>query len=345
MVFNPSFPYRFAHMVTACFLTTAFVVAGVSAWHLLRQRTVPHARIGFSMALGLIAVLAPAQLVIGDLHGLNTLEHQPAKIAAMEGHWETRAGAPLILFALPDQEAEANRFEIAIPKLGSLILTHELDGMVQGLKQLAPEDRPYVPLVFWSFRLMVGIGLIMIAIGLISLFLRRGGRLYETRWFLRICVVCLPIGFVALLAGWVTTEVGPPALGGLRPHAHGRRRLAGGDRRRRRLLARRLRDRLRADLPGRGLLHDPPGPARPRAARGGPPERPSRTARRPCPPAGRSPSPRSKGHGGTRASTCRCSGPRSSWSASSCTCCSTASISGSASCSRSCPRTRTATSP
>ena len=208
VVFNPSFPYRFAHMVTACFLTTAFVVAAVSAWHLLAQRTVPHARIGLSMALGLIAALAPAQLVIGDLHGLNTLEHQPAKIAAMEGHWETRAGAPLILFALPDHEAEANRYELAIPKLGSLILTHELDGIVQGLKQWAPEDRPYVPLVFWSFRLMVGIGVIMIAIGLISLFLRRGGRLYETRWFLRICVVCLPIGFVALLAGWVTTEAG-----------------------------------------------------------------------------------------------------------------------------------------
>jgi cytochrome d ubiquinol oxidase subunit I len=189
-------------------LTTAFVVAAVSAWHLLRQRVVPHARIGLSMALGLIAVLAPAQLVLGDLHGLNTLEHQPAKVAAMEGHWETRAGAPLILFALPDQEAETNHFELAIPKLGSLILTHDPDGVVQGLKQWAPQDRPYVPLVFWSFRLMVGIGVVMIMIGLLSLFLRRGGRLYETRWFLRICVVCLPIGFVALLAGWVTTEAG-----------------------------------------------------------------------------------------------------------------------------------------
>jgi cytochrome d ubiquinol oxidase subunit I len=208
VVFNPSFPYRFTHMVVACFLTTAFVVAAVSAWHLLKQRTVPHARIGLSMALGLITVLAPAQLVIGDLHGLNTLEHQPAKIAAMEGHWETQAGAPLILFALPDQAAEANRYELALPKLGSLILTHDPDGVVQGLKEWAPADRPYVPIVFWSFRLMVGIGLIMITIGLISLVLRRGGRLYETRWFLGACVACLPIGFVALLAGWVTTEVG-----------------------------------------------------------------------------------------------------------------------------------------
>ena len=208
VVFNPSFPYRLAHMVVACFLTTSFVVAGVSAWHLLKQRAVPHARIGLSMALGLIALLAPAQLVLGDLHGLNTLEHQPAKVAAMEGHWETRAGAPLVLFALPDQEAATNHYEVAIPKLGSLILTHELDGVVQGLTEWAPEDRPYVPIVFWSFRLMVGLGLIMIAMGLISLLLRRGGRLYETRWFLRACVACVPAGFVALLAGWVTTEVG-----------------------------------------------------------------------------------------------------------------------------------------
>jgi len=208
VVFNPSFPYRFTHMVVACFLTTAFVVAGVSAWHILKQKTVPHARIGLSMALGLIAVLAPAQLVIGDLHGLNTLEHQPTKIAAMEGHWETVAGAPLLLFALPDQEAETNHYEIGIPKLASLILHHDPDAVVQGLKEWAPEDRPYVPIVFWSFRLMVGIGLIMLAIGLISLFLRPRGRLYETRWFLRTCVACLPIGFVAILAGWVTTEVG-----------------------------------------------------------------------------------------------------------------------------------------
>ena len=208
VVFNPSFPYRFAHMVVACFLTTSFVVAGVSAWHVLRQKAVPHARIGLSMALGLIAVLAPAQLVVGDLHGLNTLEHQPAKVAALEGHWETQAGAPLLLFALPDQEAATNHYEVAIPKLGSLILKHDPDAVVQGLKEWAPEDRPYVPIVFWSFRLMVGIGLIMIGMGLISLLLRRGGRLYETPWFLRACIACLPLGFVALLAGWVTTEVG-----------------------------------------------------------------------------------------------------------------------------------------
>ena len=208
VVFNPSFPYRLAHMVTAAFLTTAFVVAGVSAWHLLKERVVPHAQIGFSMAQGLIMVLAPLQILLGDLHGLNTFEHQPVKVAAMEGHWETRRGAPLYLFAWPDPEAEANHFEVGIPKLGSWILTHELDGLVPGLKEWPPEDRPYVPLVFFSFRLMVGIGLLMLAVAVCSGALRLRGRLYDARWFLRLSLACLPIGFVAMLAGWVTTESG-----------------------------------------------------------------------------------------------------------------------------------------
>jgi cytochrome bd ubiquinol oxidase subunit I len=208
VVFNPSFPYRLAHMVTAAFLTTALVVAGVSAWHLLGAQAVPHARIGLSMALGLLAVLAPAQLILGDLHGLNTLEHQPAKVAAMEGHWETQAGAPLLLFALPDQEAATNRYALGIPKLGSLILTHEAEGTVRGLKEWPPEDRPYVPIVFWSFRLMVGLGLLMLALAALSLWLRRGGRMSETHWFLKLCIAMSPAGFVAILAGWVTTEVG-----------------------------------------------------------------------------------------------------------------------------------------
>ncbi len=208
VVFNPSFPYRFAHMVTATFLTTAFVVAGVSAWQLLRQQAVPHGEVGLSMALGLITVLAPAQLVLGDLHGLNTFAHQPAKVAAIEGHWETRAGAPFVLLALPDQAAATNRYEVAIPKLGSLILTHELDGTVRGLDEWPPDERPYVPIVFWSFRLMVGLGLLMIAVAALSLWLRRGGRIYRTPSFLRLCIAMSPAGFVALLAGWVTTEVG-----------------------------------------------------------------------------------------------------------------------------------------
>ncbi len=208
VVFNPSFPYRFAHMVTATFLTTAFVVAGVSAWHLLEGRIVPHARIGFSMAMGLITVLAPLQLLLGDLHGLNTLEHQPAKIAAIEGHWQPERGAPLILFALPDQAAAANRYQVGIPKLGSLILTHSLDGEVPGLSQWPAADRPYVPLAFFAFRLMVGLGFLMLGVAAAGLWLRLRGRLYEASWFHRLALACSPIGFIALLAGWVTTEVG-----------------------------------------------------------------------------------------------------------------------------------------
>ena len=207
-MFNPSFPYRFAHMVTAAFLTTSFVVAGVSAWHLLEGRIVPHARIGFSMAMGLITVLAPVQILLGDLHGLNTLEHQPAKVAAIEGHWQPERGAPLLLFALPDQAAATNHYEVKIPKLGSLILTHSLDGQVPGLNQWPPADRPYVPLVFFAFRLMVGLGFLMLGVAAAGLWLRLRGRLYEARWFLKVAVVCSPIGFIALLAGWVTTESG-----------------------------------------------------------------------------------------------------------------------------------------
>src|SRR5690625_2367239 len=140
-IFNPSFPYRLVHMVMACFLTTAFVVVGVSAWFLRRQHSPEHARKAFSMGLWMIIFLAPLQILVGDLHGLNTFKHQPAKVAAMEGHWETQRGAPLYLFAIPDQKAEKNHFEIGIPKFGSLILTHSLDGEVQGLKNWPPEER------------------------------------------------------------------------------------------------------------------------------------------------------------------------------------------------------------
>jgi cytochrome bd ubiquinol oxidase subunit I len=208
VVFNPSFPYRLSHMVTGMYLTTSFVVAGISAWYLLHGRFEAHARIGFSMALGLIAVLAPVQIFLGDLHGLNTLEHQPAKVAAMEGHWEGGPRAPLILFGWPDMEAETNHYEVAIPGLSSIILTHELEGEVPGLKQFPREDRPNATIVFWTFRIMVGIGLLMLTVGVISLALRWRGRLYETRWFQWLCVGCFPIGFVAILCGWFTTEIG-----------------------------------------------------------------------------------------------------------------------------------------
>jgi cytochrome d ubiquinol oxidase subunit I len=195
-------------MLMACFLTTAFVVLGTCAWHLRHNRFPEHARTAFSMALGMVVFLAPLQLVIGDLHGLNTLKHQPIKVAAMEGHWETQKGAPLLLFAVPDQKAETNHWQIAIPKLGSLILTHHPNGEVPGLKSRPPEERPPVAIVFYAFRLMVGLGLLMIFVGGYGFWLRRKGRMYDTPWFLRLCIWCTPIGFIALLAGWFVTEVG-----------------------------------------------------------------------------------------------------------------------------------------
>jgi cytochrome d ubiquinol oxidase subunit I len=208
VIFNPSFPYRFAHMVAAAYLTTALVVAGIGAWYILRERSVAHGKIMLGMALSLLVWLAPLQLFIGDLHGLNTREHQPAKVAAIEAHWETQRGAPLILFAIPDPKTESNKFEIAIPKLGSLILAHEWDGEIQGLKAFPPEDRPNPIIPFFAFRIMVGIGLIMIAVGVGGAVLWLTGRLWTTRWFLRALVWVAPLGFLAVLSGWFVTEVG-----------------------------------------------------------------------------------------------------------------------------------------
>ncbi|NNM00987.1 MAG: cytochrome ubiquinol oxidase subunit I [Gammaproteobacteria bacterium] len=208
IIFNPSFPYRLAHMVTAAYLTTAFVVGATGAWHLLRDRSDEAARVMFSMAMWMAAIVAPLQIVVGDLHGLNTLEHQPRKVAAMEGHFETRQGAPLILFGLPDDEAEETRMALEIPKLGSMILTHDWSGEVKGLKEWPKDERPPVAIVFWSFRIMVGLGSLMALVGLASLWLRFTGRLYASPLMLRAAVAMGPAGFIAILAGWVTTEVG-----------------------------------------------------------------------------------------------------------------------------------------
>lgn len=208
IVFNPSFPVRFLHTVTAAYLTTAFVIGGVSAWYLLRGRAVLESRQAFSMALWLIAVLAPLQIFIGDQSGLEVREHQPAKLAAIEAHWETGSDVPLILFAWPDQSGEKNDFVLEIPHLGSLILTHSWGGSVQGLKDFPADQRPPVAIVFWTFRIMVGLGFLMLGAGLLGLWLRATGRLYDSRWFQRFMVVMLPSGFVAVIAGWFTTEIG-----------------------------------------------------------------------------------------------------------------------------------------
>ncbi len=210
IIFNPSFPYRLFHMGMAAFLVSALLVCATAAWHLLKGRRDAMVKTSFSMALWMLLVLAPLQIFIGDMHGLNTLKHQPAKIAAMEGHWETNhnEGMPLYLFGIPDMAAEETKYAVGIPNLGSLILTHSMDGTVKGLKDFAPEDRPNSLIVFWSFRIMVGLGILMLLLALGGLLLRKGGRLYENRGLQYFALVMGPAGFIALLAGWFTTEVG-----------------------------------------------------------------------------------------------------------------------------------------
>jgi cytochrome d ubiquinol oxidase subunit I len=208
IVFNPSFPYRLAHMLNASYLTAGFVVLAVGARHLLDGRHVEEARTMLRMAIGLMAVLAPLQLLVGDLHGLNTLKHQPIKIAAMEAHWDGSKPGDFHIFAWPDEKAEQNRFAISIPRGASLVLTHDPDGLFPGLKAVPPGDRPPVATVFFAFRIMLAIGLFMIAAALIGAFLWWRGALFTTRWYLHVMAQSWWIGFVAVIAGWVVTESG-----------------------------------------------------------------------------------------------------------------------------------------
>ncbi|MQB46208.1 cytochrome ubiquinol oxidase subunit I [Rhizobium sp. ICMP 5592] len=210
VIFNPSFPYRLAHMTVAAYLATALFVAASGAWHVLNGRATAATRTMLSMALWMVLIVAPLQIAIGDAHGLNTLEHQPAKIAAMEGHWENKPGesVPLILFGWPDMQAEMTRYAIEIPYLGSLILTHDLNGRIPGLKEFAPEDRPNSTIVFWSFRVMVGLGMLMLLLGVSGLWIRWRRQLFDTPWFLRFAILMGPAGLIAILAGWFTTEIG-----------------------------------------------------------------------------------------------------------------------------------------
>lgn len=208
IVFNPSFPYRFAHMITAAYLTTSFAVGGIGAFYLRRQKHVAHARIMFGMAMIMALFVAPFQLFVGDQHGLNTLKHQPVKVAAMEGLWETQRGAPWTIFGWPDQEAEATRFALEIPMASSLILTHSFNGEVKGLKDWPREDRPPVAPVFWAFRIMFFLGGLMILTGLGALYLHIKKRLFDSRWFHNWCIAMGPTGFICVLAGWFVTEIG-----------------------------------------------------------------------------------------------------------------------------------------
>ena len=208
VIFNPSFPYRLVHMLLAAYLTTAFVVGGVGAWHLLKGHGNPGAKTMFSMAMWMAAIVGPIQIVAGDFHGLNTLEHQPAKIAAMEGHYDSHPGAPLILFGIPNPAESRIDYALELPRLGALILTHSWEGSIRGLNEFPPEQRPPVQIVFWSFRVMVGIGMAMLGIGVWSLLMRWRGRLFAAPWLHRAAVAMGPAGFVAVVAGWITTEVG-----------------------------------------------------------------------------------------------------------------------------------------
>ena len=209
IIFNPSFPYRLVHTVLAAYLTTALVVGAVGAWHLLRERTNDGARTMFSMAMGMITVVAPLQILAGDQHGLNTLEHQPVKVMAMEGHFKSYDnGAPLVLFAWPDQAEGKNLYAVEIPKGSSLILKHSLDAPLKGLDTVDRKDWPPVAIVFWAFRIMVGLGMLMLLLALVSLWARVRHRLYDWPLLHRFAIAMGPAGFVAVIAGWVTTEVG-----------------------------------------------------------------------------------------------------------------------------------------
>ena len=208
VIFNPSFPYRLAHVVVGFFVTTGFVVLGVGAYLVGREPSAQEGRTTLSMALWLLTVLVPLQMVIGDLHGLNTRKYQPAKLAAVEARWDTGQRVPLTLFAIPNEKAERNNFAVEIPWLGSLILTHELDGQVKGLKDFPADERPPVAVPFFAFRVMVGCAVIMLGVVLLGGWLRWHGRLYDTRLFLRLTPLAAPLGFVAVIAGWCVTEVG-----------------------------------------------------------------------------------------------------------------------------------------
>jgi cytochrome d ubiquinol oxidase subunit I len=209
VIFNPSFPYRLVHTVIAAYLTTAFAVGGVGAWHLLHGRANEHVRTMFSMAMWMAALVVPVQILAGDEQGLNTLEHQPAKVMAMEGHFQSHPhGAPLVLFGIPDSARDRVDYAVEIPKASSLILKHDPDAPLAGLDTVPRADRPPVGTVFWAFRVMVGLGFAMLGVGLWSLLARWRGKLYEWTWLHRAALVMGPSGFVAVIAGWVVTEAG-----------------------------------------------------------------------------------------------------------------------------------------
>jgi cytochrome d ubiquinol oxidase subunit I len=208
VIFSPTFPLRFAHMVTAAYLSTSIVVLAVGARYWLAGKFLDEARIMIRMGLGLAIVLAPLQIFIGDAHGLVTAKYQPAKLAAMEGHWDGSEPGELVLFALPNSKTETNDFDIGIPHAGSLIITHDWNGHFKGLKDFPPQDRPPVVPPFFGFRIMVAIGLWFLLLAAVGGFFWARGRLFADRLFMRAASLSWPLGFIAIIAGWTTTETG-----------------------------------------------------------------------------------------------------------------------------------------
>jgi len=208
VIFSPTFPARLTHMVLAAYLTTALVVGAASAWRLLKRPEEPEARIGLRMAVGMFAIVAPLQLLVGDISGKEVLRFQPAKLAAIEAFWETKAEQAFHIIAWPDREAEKNHWELSVPKVGSWITAGSSSAEIKGLKAFAPEDRPPVAVVFWAFRAMVGLGILMIALGAWGAWLCWRGEPEKSRLFLRACVGMGPAGFVAVICGWIVAEVG-----------------------------------------------------------------------------------------------------------------------------------------
>ncbi len=208
IIFNPSFPYRLTHNVTAFYITTAFVVMAVGAYLIRREKSVEEARLMMRMALDLLIVLVPLQIVLGDMHGLNTLKYQPAKLAAIEGRYDTVEPTPLTLFGIPDDKDAVMHDAIDIPHLGSLILTHDWSGEIKGLKDWPADERPPVGPPFYAFRIMVGIAFIMLFVVIAGQIMRVRGQLFPSSWFMRLCPLIAPLGFIAVVAGWTTTEVG-----------------------------------------------------------------------------------------------------------------------------------------
>ena len=208
IIFNPSFPYRLAHSLTASYLTVSLLIAGISSYFLIKKMSVETAKKGLSIALLVLTLLAPLQIYLGHEHGLNTKEYQPVKIAAMEGLWDTTKGAPLVLFAIPDEELQTNKYVVEIPKLASFVLTNDFNGEVKGLNDFKTDERPPLLAVFFAFRVMVGLGMLFLLIALLSILLRIRKTLYTNHLFHRLCVFATPLGLVATISGWWVTEIG-----------------------------------------------------------------------------------------------------------------------------------------